>query len=108
MCKMRCCITKLKKKREYCNVITESACLVPPALSVSSTSGANVMVLPPSTDGPATRDFDTSSVDSCGLSPAALQNIREQMALSLERTKELEDQVKLIPKLKVCRHWRAF
>lgn len=47
------------------------------------------------------RDID-AGVDSCGLTPAALQNIREQMALSLERTKELEDQVRLIPSLKVC------
>lgn len=46
------------------------------------------------------RDFD-NGFDSCGLTPAALQNIREQMALSLERTKELEDQVRLIPSLKV-------
>lgn len=52
-------------------------------------------------DVSGTRDFDTVSIESCGLSPAALQNIREQMALSLERTKELEDQVKLIPGLKV-------
>lgn len=46
------------------------------------------------------RDFD-AGIDTCGLTPAALQNIREQMALSLERMKELEDQVKLIPSLKV-------
>lgn len=46
------------------------------------------------------KEFD-AGIDTCGLTPAALQNIREQMALSLERTKELEDQVKLIPSLKV-------
>ncbi|CAH2007936.1 unnamed protein product [Acanthoscelides obtectus] len=34
------------------------------------------------------------------MSPLTLQNIREQMALSLERTKQLEDQVKLLPELK--------
>lgn len=44
-------------------------------------------------------DFDTVSIES-GLSPTALQNIREQMALSLERTKQLEEQVRLIPELK--------
>jgi hypothetical protein len=31
----------------------------------------------------------------------ALQNIREQMAVSLERMKELEEQVKAIPMLQV-------
>jgi len=30
-----------------------------------------------------------------------MQNIREQMAISLERMKELEEQVKLIPVLQV-------
>lgn len=54
---------------------------------------------PSSTGDNASRDLDT--LELCGLSPAALQKIREQMALSLERTKELEDQVKLIPTLKV-------
>jgi hypothetical protein len=33
-----------------------------------------------------------------------LQNIREQMAISLERMKELEEQVKLIPVLQVRCH----
>ena len=34
----------------------------------------------------------------------ALQNIREQMAASLERMKELEEQVKAIPMLQVSSH----
>lgn len=58
-------------------------------------------VAPQPCEGVVARDFD-AGIDTCGLTPAALQNIREQMALSLERTKELEDQVKLIPSLKVC------
>jgi len=33
-----------------------------------------------------------------------LQNIREQMAASLERMKELEEQVKAIPMLQVSSH----
>ncbi|CAG5094058.1 Similar to KANK1: KN motif and ankyrin repeat domain-containing protein 1 (Homo sapiens) [Cotesia congregata] len=46
-------------------------------------------------------DFDASSVGSgnSNLSAGALQNIREQMAMSLERMRELEDQVKAIPML---------
>ncbi|XP_044589204.1 KN motif and ankyrin repeat domain-containing protein 2-like [Cotesia glomerata] len=48
-----------------------------------------------------TTDFDASSVGSgnSNLSAGALQNIREQMAMSLERMRELEDQVKAIPML---------
>uniref|UniRef100_A0A336LCA0 CSON006654 protein n=1 Tax=Culicoides sonorensis TaxID=179676 RepID=A0A336LCA0_CULSO len=46
-------------------------------------------------------DIDTASEISYGseISKTALQHIREQMALSLSRMKELEDQVKLIPNL---------
>jgi hypothetical protein len=33
-----------------------------------------------------------------------MQNIREQVAISLERMKELEEQVKLIPVLQVRRY----
>ncbi|XP_076236635.1 KN motif and ankyrin repeat domain-containing protein 2 kank isoform X2 [Calliopsis andreniformis] len=52
-------------------------------------------------DHPA--DFDNASVGSgnSNLSTGALQNIREQMAASLERMKELEEQVKAIPMLQV-------
>lgn len=71
---------------------------VPSNSSMSSVSGSSMTVLPETTN----RDFDTVSIESCGLSPLALQSIREQMAISLERTKLLEDQVKLIPQLKVC------
>nr|XP_034171744.1 KN motif and ankyrin repeat domain-containing protein 2 isoform X2 [Osmia lignaria] len=48
-------------------------------------------------------DFDNASVGSgnSNLSTGALQNIREQMAASLERMKELEEQVKAIPMLQV-------
>lgn len=65
-----------------------------------SSSGASMTVAPQPCENIAAKDFDTS-IDNCGLTPVALQNIREQMALSLERTKELEDQVKLIPSLRV-------
>ncbi|KAG7206756.1 hypothetical protein KM043_000677 [Ampulex compressa] len=53
------------------------------------------------TEQPA--DFDNASVGSgnSNLSTGALQNIREQMAASLERMKELEEQVKAIPMLQV-------
>ncbi|XP_011688589.1 PREDICTED: KN motif and ankyrin repeat domain-containing protein 1 isoform X2 [Wasmannia auropunctata] len=52
-------------------------------------------------DQPA--DSDNASVGSgnSNLSTGALQNIREQMAASLERMKELEEQVKAIPMLQV-------
>ncbi|XP_050452036.1 KN motif and ankyrin repeat domain-containing protein 1 isoform X2 [Cataglyphis hispanica] len=48
-------------------------------------------------------DSDNASVGSgnSNLSTGALQNIREQMAVSLERMKELEEQVKAIPMLQV-------
>lgn len=48
-------------------------------------------------------DSDNASVGSgnSNLSTGALQNIREQMAMSLERMKELEEQVKAIPMLQV-------
>lgn len=49
---------------------------------------------------PDERDFDAISIESAtNLSPGALQNIRTQMALSLERTRHLEDLVKGIPAL---------
>ncbi|KAL6265242.1 hypothetical protein P5V15_002024 [Pogonomyrmex californicus] len=53
------------------------------------------------TDQPA--DSDNASIGSgnSNLSTGALQNIREQMAASLERMKELEEQVKAIPMLQV-------
>ncbi|XP_043519376.1 KN motif and ankyrin repeat domain-containing protein 1 isoform X2 [Frieseomelitta varia] len=48
-------------------------------------------------------DFDNASVGSgnSNFSTGALQNIREQMAASLERMRELEEQVKAIPMLQV-------
>lgn len=72
------------------------------APSVSSVSSASsIAVLPTSGDVAAGKDFDSVSVESCGLSPIALQNIREQMALSLQRTRQLEDQITIIPSLQV-------
>ncbi|KAI4478640.1 hypothetical protein M0804_011668 [Polistes exclamans] len=54
---------------------------------------------------PTTRtgDLDDGSIGNgnSNLSTGALQNIREQMAASLERMKELEEQVKAIPMLEV-------
>lgn len=72
------------------------------APSVSSmTSAPSIAVLPTSADAATGKDFDSVSVESCGLSPIALQNIREQMALSLQRTRQLEDQIAVIPSLQV-------
>ncbi|XP_015173639.1 PREDICTED: KN motif and ankyrin repeat domain-containing protein 3 isoform X2 [Polistes dominula] len=50
-----------------------------------------------------TSDLDDGSIGNgnSNLSTGALQNIREQMAASLERMKELEEQVKAIPMLEV-------
>ncbi|CAH0562061.1 unnamed protein product [Brassicogethes aeneus] len=81
-------------------VCLENIRRVPSNSSMSSASGSSMTVLQPSNEVTVQQDFDTASIESCGLSPVALQNIREQMALSLERTKLLEDQVKLIPDLK--------
>lgn len=49
------------------------------------------------------RESDQASEisNSSEISPAALQHIREQMALSLARMKDLEEQVKQIPSLQV-------
>ena len=52
-------------------------------------------------DAMAGKDFDTASIESNGLSLMTLQNIREQMALSLKRMKQLEEQVKFIPLLEM-------
>jgi len=46
------------------------------------------------------QDLDNGN-NSSGLSASALQNIREQMAQSLERMRELEEQVKAIPVLQI-------
>lgn len=48
-------------------------------------------------------EIDTASEisNSSEVSKVALQQIREQMAVSLARMKDLEEQVKLIPNLKV-------
>ncbi|XP_050314629.1 uncharacterized protein LOC126749060 isoform X2 [Anthonomus grandis grandis] len=43
--------------------------------------------------------LDAVSTESFGLSPMALQTIRDALALSLERTKQLENEVKHIPGL---------
>lgn len=74
------------------------------ARRVPSASGGTMTVLPSAHDGPRRHDFDGAGFELTGMGPMALQNIREQMALSLERTKQLEDQVKLVPELKVFIH----
>lgn len=42
-----------------------------------------------------------STKELCALTPRAFKAIREQMALSLERTRQLEEQIKQLPALKV-------
>lgn len=91
-----------KKKSYYILVsflFTDGVCLASTKSPMPLTT--NMTVAPPSTDATVARDFDNANIEFCGLTPAALQNIRTQMALSLERTKELEDQVKMIPVLRV-------
>ncbi|KAK9890432.1 hypothetical protein WA026_010520 [Henosepilachna vigintioctopunctata] len=46
------------------------------------------------------REYDNAN-EYCNLSPTTFKNIREQMALSLERTRQLEEQMKQLPELKV-------
>ncbi|XP_032673443.1 KN motif and ankyrin repeat domain-containing protein 2 isoform X2 [Odontomachus brunneus] len=53
------------------------------------------------TDHPADSDNVSVGSGNSNLSTGALQNIREQMAASLERMRELEEQVKAIPMLQV-------
>lgn len=54
-------------------------------------------------DSPAERECDRESITSNGseISTGALQHIREQMAISLSRMRDLEEQVKLVPLLQV-------
>lgn len=54
-------------------------------------------------DSPAERECDRESIASNGseISTGALQHIREQMAISLSRMRDLEEQVKLVPLLQV-------
>ncbi|XP_067209122.1 KN motif and ankyrin repeat domain-containing protein 3 isoform X2 [Linepithema humile] len=52
-------------------------------------------------DQPADSDSVSVGSGNSNLSAGALQNIREQMAASLERMKELEEQVKAIPMLQI-------
>lgn len=55
---------------------------------------------------PLEREIDRESVASNGseISTGALLNVREQMALSLKKIRDLEEQVKLVPLLKVSKY----
>ncbi|XP_037044610.1 uncharacterized protein LOC119080396 isoform X1 [Bradysia coprophila] len=57
--------------------------------------------LSPTHSIPSNRETDRESIASNGseVSTGALQNIREQMALSLKRMRDLEEQVKIVPVL---------
>lgn len=91
---------KLSNNLPDVTAVSDNIRRVPSVSSMSSTSGSSMTVLPTAQDGTSRNDFDTASIESCFLSPTALQNIREQMALSLERTRQLEEQVRLLPELK--------
>lgn len=103
------CGIYIKMKLMWC-WHSESIRRVPSISSVSSSSASvsSMTVLPSGgLETGQVKDFDTVSIESsCNLSPIALQNIREQMALSLERTKELEEQVKIIPYLQVSKYYQ--
>lgn len=71
-------------------------------LSSGSPTSVSTPLLTTNQNAPLKPQFDMGNIESCGLSPAALQNIREALALSLDRMKQLEYQVKLIPGLQVC------
>ncbi|XP_031834573.1 KN motif and ankyrin repeat domain-containing protein 2 kank isoform X2 [Nomia melanderi] len=79
---------KMKAKRKYHGTNT--------TMPIQNNNNNNAQVEHPG-------DFDNASVGSgnSNLSTGALQNIREQMAASLERMRELEEQVKAIPMLQV-------
>ncbi|XP_054279931.1 KN motif and ankyrin repeat domain-containing protein 1 isoform X2 [Macrosteles quadrilineatus] len=76
--------------RTFCGLRKKKKKLSPDVAAVGSTFYL------PSQD----QDLDNGN-NSSGLSASALQNIREQMAQSLERMKELEEQVKAIPVLQI-------
>lgn len=63
----------------------------------------SLLELSPTLSVPSNREVDRESITSNGseVSTGALQNIREQMALSLKRMRDLEEQVKLVPVLQV-------
>lgn len=68
-----------------------------------------MLVLETTVDGrSANQEFDGINIESGGFTSPTLQNIREQMALSLERTKHLENQVKLIPGLQVRENYLKY
>ncbi|GJQ67460.1 hypothetical protein Trydic_g5119 [Trypoxylus dichotomus] len=79
--------------------VSENIRRVPSISSISSTSASSVTILPE--DGAMPKEFDSVSIESNGLSPMTLQSIREQMAVSLKRMRQLEEQVKIIPILEV-------
>lgn len=89
---------KLSNNLPDVTAVSDNLQRVPSISSISSTSGS-LTVLPNSQDGPLKPDFDAASIESCGLCPMALQNIREALALSLERTRQLENQVRQLPEL---------
>ncbi|KAJ8913164.1 hypothetical protein NQ315_009001 [Exocentrus adspersus] len=91
---------KLSNNLPDVTAVSDSIRRVPSVSSMSSTSGSSMTVLHSVQDGNNRNEFDAANIESCFLSPIALQNIREQMALSLERTRQLEEQVKLLPELK--------
>lgn len=63
----------------------------------------SLLELSPTLSLPSNREADRESIASNGseVSTGALQNIREQMALSLKRMRDLEEQVKMVPVLQV-------
>lgn len=80
-------------------IILDNIRRVPSISSISSASASSVTILPG--DGAMSKEFDSMSIESNGLSPMTLQNIREQMAVSLKRMRQLEEQVKIIPILEM-------
>lgn len=92
--------TLQRSKNKLSNNLPDVTAVSENARRVPSASGGTMTVLPSAHDGPRRHDFDGAGFELTGMGPMALQNIREQMALSLERTKQLEDQVKLVPELK--------
>ncbi|KAJ6633428.1 KN motif and ankyrin repeat domain-containing protein 2, partial [Pseudolycoriella hygida] len=92
------CITSNTYKNGDCVNHTK---LEPPVYRKPSKDNKVLNELSPTLSVPSNNEVDCESIASNGseVSTGALQNIREQMALSLKKMRALEEQVKLVPVL---------
>lgn len=97
------CIASNKHYNHHDHGSYEHTKPVSPVYHKSNKDFKSLAELSPTYSLPSNRDADRESIASNGseVSTGALQNIREQMALSLKRMRDLEEQVKIVPVLQV-------